>query len=99
MNSTLIPTLTRDRDEYYLVSRVSLFFITSSLSFLVFLVFFIFFAPRCVPSRRQIMAAERNRDIGSMTMAREMEEKISDFNIQRIQGTYAYTAPNRLMRW
>ena len=44
---------------------------------------FFFFS---VPSLDQIMAAERNRDIGSMTMAREMEEKISDLHIQRIQG-------------
>lgn len=32
------------------------------------------------------MAAEKNRDIGSMTMAREVEEKAAELHIQRIQG-------------
>lgn len=35
------------------------------------------------------MIAEKNREIGSMTMAREVEEKEADLHIQRIQGTAA----------
>eukprot|EP00903_Cladosiphon_okamuranus_P020825 g19125.t2 len=34
---------------------------------------------------RQVMVAEKNREIGSMTMAREVEEKEADLQIQRIQ--------------
>ncbi|CAM9931579.1 unnamed protein product [Scytosiphon promiscuus] len=34
---------------------------------------------------KQVLAAEKNRDIMSMTMAREVEEKEADLNIQRIQ--------------
>lgn len=37
-------------------------------------------------SALQVLAAEKNRDIMSMTMAREVEEKESDLHIQRIQG-------------
>ncbi|CAM9438366.1 unnamed protein product [Pylaiella littoralis] len=34
---------------------------------------------------KQVMAAEKNRDIGGMTMAREVEEKAAELHIQRIQ--------------
>lgn len=35
------------------------------------------------------MVAEKNREIGGMTMAREVEEKEADLHIQRIEGTVA----------
>lgn len=53
-------------------------------AFFVFLVFGL--SPPCLFGVVQVMMAEKNRDIGRMTMARALAEKDAEQHIQRIQG-------------